>query len=104
MPRLIFGEFGNPVGRDQAMDFLKANFAEIRRRSISQLGSGFGGVVGDYCEVAKRDAARHFFETVNTPGEQRGLKLGVEQSNACINFKAQQSKNLRKWLKSHAGA
>ncbi len=104
MPRLIFGEFANPVGRDLAMEFVKANYAEIKRRSISQLGGGFGGVVGEFCDAGPRDAARHFFESMNVSGEERGLKLGVEQSNACINFKARQSENLERWLKAHPGS
>jgi aminopeptidase N len=98
LPRVLFGVFANPAGRDLALEFFKANYDEIHRRTIASLGEGFGRVVGNFCDATKRDEARRFLESKNS--NDRSMKLGVERANACINFKKQQSGNLDVWLKA----
>jgi aminopeptidase N/puromycin-sensitive aminopeptidase len=102
LPTVLFGVFENPVGRDLALEFFKSNYEEIRKRTIASLGGGFGGIVGDFCDPAKRDDAKQFLESKS--GSGRSLKLGVEGANACINFKSQQSQNLAGWLKTQSQA
>ncbi|MCU1284746.1 MAG: pepN 2 [Acidobacteriales bacterium] len=102
LPQVLFGEFGNPAGRDMALEFFKANYDEIQKRTIASLGGGFGGVVGSFCDPAKRDDAKQFIES--KMAASRSLKLGTEAANACINFKTQQSNNLATWLKTQAQA
>jgi aminopeptidase N len=102
LPQMLSGEFANPAGRDMALEYFKANFDEIHKRTIASLGGGFGGVVSNFCDASKRDEAKQFLESKNVGG--RSLKLGVERSNACINFKSQQSGKLDAWLKAQPTA
>jgi hypothetical protein len=102
LPGFLFDEFANPAGRDAAMEFFKENYDEIHKRTIASLGGGFGGIVGNFCDPSKRDSAKEFLE--KKQASSRSLKLGVERSNACINFKKQQSDNLAQWLKAQGSA
>jgi aminopeptidase N len=102
LPTVLFGVFDNPVGRDLALEFFKANYDEIRKRTIASLGGGFGGIVAGFCDPAKRNEAKQFLESKKASG--RSMKLGVESADACINFKSQQSQNLAGWLKTQTAA
>jgi aminopeptidase N len=100
LPAMIFGELGNPAGREIALKFIEDHFDEIHQKTIAQLGGGFGGLISAFCDPQKRDAVREFLQSKHLEGGERSMKLGTERANACINFKQAQSERISEWLKS----
>jgi aminopeptidase N/puromycin-sensitive aminopeptidase len=103
LSRMLGGEFGNPAARDQAFEFFKQHFDEIRQKTVAQLGTGFGGVISNFCDEQKMNEVSSFMESKNLQGWARGIRQGKERANACIRFKTQQSESLQRFLKQASG-
>ena len=95
----------NPYTQKQAWEFLKLHWKELEPKMLAAYTPGeIVNVTGNFCDAAMRDDAKQFFAGLNLPAVQNSLKQAEEQSNGCIDFKAQQENVLRAWMEQGAAA
>jgi aminopeptidase N len=84
--------------QDQAWDFVEQRWAEIARKSTAGSGARIVESAGAFCTVEKRDAVTTFFAARSVVSSQRTLAKTVESINDCIQLRAKQEPELRRWL------
>jgi aminopeptidase N len=100
-PRFFTGVMENPVGRQVAWEYMKANLPAIEQKlgyAVTRVVSG----MSSFCDSGLRDDVNQFFERQKLPVAERRLKQSLESANYCIDLKSQQQQRLTAWLKQHS--
>ena len=91
--------FGNPAARIRAWAFVKQHWTELQPKIAISLGDvSLVRSLGAFCDAGARDDIKAFFAAHKLPAAARTLDQTVEQINACIALKEQQSPALTAWL------
>jgi aminopeptidase N/puromycin-sensitive aminopeptidase len=84
--------------RDQAWDYVKANWDKVRAQMTESLGAYVVSATGSFCSAAARDDVSSFFATHKVAAADVELKHAIEHINGCITFRSEQEQNLKQWL------
>jgi aminopeptidase N/puromycin-sensitive aminopeptidase len=84
--------------RDQAWDYVKANWDKVHAQLTEGLGSYLVSATGSFCSASARDEVSSFFATHKVAAADVELKHAIEHINGCITFRSQQEQNLKQWL------
>jgi len=83
---------------DQAWSYVKDNWDKVHAQLTASSGARVVGAVGSFCSVEKREDVASFFATHKVDGTQRTLSKSIDSINACIQLRASQEPNLKRWL------
>jgi aminopeptidase N/puromycin-sensitive aminopeptidase len=84
--------------RDQAWDYVKANWDKVHGQMTEGLGAYLVSATGSFCSAAAHDDVSSFFATHKVAAADVELKHAIEHINGCITFRAEQEQNLKQWL------
>jgi len=84
--------------QNQAWDFVQQHWSEIQRKATANSGARIVEAAGAFCSVEKRDAVTSFFAAHAVPGSERTLAKALESINDCVQLRAAQEPELRRWL------
>ena len=84
--------------RDLTWNYIKANWDKVQSQLTTEMGGALVGSTASFCSAEARDDVQSFFSTHKVAAADRALKHSVERINGCIEFRALQEPNLKKWL------
>jgi aminopeptidase N/puromycin-sensitive aminopeptidase len=84
--------------RDQAWDYVKANWDKVRAQLTESMGAYLVSATGSFCSAAARDDVSSFFATHKVAAADVELRHAIEHINGCITFRSEQEQNLKQWL------
>jgi aminopeptidase N/puromycin-sensitive aminopeptidase len=94
---------GNPVIRDYAWNFIKANWDKIQPQLTTSMGGNLVESTASFCSTDARDDVKHFFAEHKVPSSSVGLTHAVERIDGCIEFRKLQQSDLRSLLAEQSG-
>jgi aminopeptidase N len=89
--------------RDVAWEYMKANWSKVHAQLTTSLGAYLVAYTGYFCSPAARDDVQQFFATHEVAAADVSLRHALQQINGCIDFRAQQGRNLEHWLDAQPG-
>jgi aminopeptidase N/puromycin-sensitive aminopeptidase len=84
--------------RDQAWDFMRANWDKVRAQLTVSSGEDVVGATGFFCSVERRDEVTNFFAAHKVEASERTLAKAVDRINACVQLRATQERDFHRWL------
>ena len=84
--------------RDQAWDFMRANWDKVRAQLTVSSGEDVVGATGFFCSVERRDEVTNFFAAHKVETSERTLAKAVDRINACVQLRATQERDFHRWL------
>jgi aminopeptidase N len=84
--------------RDQAWDYVKANWDKVHLQLTEGLGGYLVSATGSFCSAAARDDVSSFFAAHKVAAADVELKHAIEHINGCIAFRSEQEQSLKQWL------
>jgi aminopeptidase N/puromycin-sensitive aminopeptidase len=84
--------------QDQAWKFVQQHWAEIERKQTSGSGARIVEAASAFCSAEKRDEVTGFFAAHPGVSSPRALAKTVDSINSCIQVRAKQEPELRRWL------
>jgi aminopeptidase N len=84
--------------RDLAWKYVKGHWETVRTLLTPELGSYLVGSAGAFCSAEARDDVNAFFTSHKVPSADRALKHSIERINGCIELRALQEPNLKRWI------
>lgn len=95
---VIAAALDNRAARPTAWAFVKSRWKEIAARGdADQSGGAILASAASFCDPGLRDDVKAFFGEKDLGGS-RDLRQTLEQIQACIDFRAAQQENFRRWL------
>jgi aminopeptidase N len=95
---LIVGLLYRPETREQAWDYVRANWDKVHAQLTASSGERLVGATGSFCTVAQRDEVQSFFATHKVENAERTLKEAYDASTDCIRLRETQEPKLKMWL------
>jgi aminopeptidase N len=92
-----------PQNRDQAWQFIKSHWDQVRAQLTMDLASYLVAYTGRFCTTEARDDIRSFFAEHEVAGADAALRHTLEQIDGCIELRRLQEPNLKKWLAAQSG-
>ena len=86
--------------RKQAWDFIQSNWDKVQAQLTTNSGSILVGSTSSFCSNAGRDDVEKFFSSHKVAAADQTLKHAIESIDGCIELRANQEPQLRKWLAS----
>ncbi len=87
--------------QEQAWAFVKQHWGEIERRSTESSGARIVEAAGAFCTVEKREEVASFFSTHPVESADRTLAKSLDRIGECVQLRAAQEPELRRWLDAH---
>jgi aminopeptidase N/puromycin-sensitive aminopeptidase len=84
--------------REQAWDFMRANWDKVRAQLTVSSGEDVVGATGFFCSVERRDEVTNFFAAHKVEASERTLAKAVDRINACVQLRATQEGDFHRWL------
>jgi len=84
--------------RELAWNYIKTNWDKVQTQLTTDMGGMLVGSTASFCSAEARDNVQSYFSTHKVAASDRALKHSVERINGCIEFRALQEPNLKKWL------
>jgi aminopeptidase N/puromycin-sensitive aminopeptidase len=88
--------------REQAWDFMRANWDKVRAQLTVSSGEDVVGATGFFCSQEQRDEVMNFFAAHKVEASERALAKAVDRINACIQLRATQEGDFHRWLADQA--
>jgi aminopeptidase N len=86
--------------QDQAWEFVDKHWPEIIAKGSVMSGARIVEAAGSFCTTAKRDAVASFFHEHPAGTSERILRKSLGKIDECIQLRAEQEPELRRWLDS----
>jgi len=86
------------ANRDQTWKYVKSHWETVRTLLTPELGGYLVGSTGSFCSAEARDDVNAFFTSHKVPSADRALKHSIERINGCIELRALQEPNLKRWI------
>ncbi len=86
--------------RKQAWEFIRTNWGKVQAQLTTNSGSILVGSTSSFCSNAGRDDVEKFFSSHKVAAADQTLKHAIESIDGCIELRANQEPQLRKWLAS----
>jgi len=102
--RLFASLLRQPETQDQTWDYIRHNWPKVQAQLTVSSGADVVNAAGRFCTVEKRDEVADFFAAHKVDAAQRTLAKALDSINACIQLRAEQGPNLRRWLQTQPGA
>ena len=84
--------------RKQAWEFIQTNWGKVQAQLTTNSGSILVGSTSSFCSNAGRDDVEKFFSSHKVAAADQTLKHAIESIDGCIELRANQEPQLRKWL------
>ncbi|MDQ3266855.1 MAG: ERAP1-like C-terminal domain-containing protein [Myxococcota bacterium] len=100
---LLWGATEHPATRQQAYDFVKANWALLMAQVPKQNQAYLAALPGGFCDLQHRDDAEAFFQPkmVTIPGGERALQKTLERMDLCVAAREKQSPSVAQFLRAY---
>jgi aminopeptidase N/puromycin-sensitive aminopeptidase len=90
----------NDATRDLAWKFIQTHWDAVRTLLTPELGYALVSSAGSFCSADSRESVQSFFTEHKVPSAERALQHSIESINGCIEFRALQEPNLKRWMAS----
>jgi aminopeptidase N/puromycin-sensitive aminopeptidase len=84
--------------RELTWNYIKANWDKVQAQLTTEMGGSLVGSTASFCSAESRNDVQSFFSTHKVAAADLALKHSLERINGCIEFRALQEPNLKKWL------
>ncbi len=91
-------EVGNGATRQQAWDYIKANWPAVSAQFTASSGRRLVGAAGAFCSAGSRTDVEQFFSSHKVPNAERTLTGSLEHIDSCIRLRAEQAPRFQAWL------
>ncbi len=92
----------DPDTRQQAWEYIKANWAKVSAGFTTSSGGRIVSATGSFCTAADRADVAQFFASHPVPSSERALRDALQSIDTCTQFRAAQQPGLQSWLTSTA--
>ncbi|MGE5322053.1 MAG: M1 family metallopeptidase [Actinomycetota bacterium] len=92
----------NSAVQKMAWDWTKQHWPEVESKLTPSSGFAIVSATSRFCDAAARSDVKQFFADHNVSSTKRTLRLSLELSNSCIQFRSAQQTNLAGWLEQHS--
>ena len=89
-----------PETRQQAWDYIKANWAKVSGQFTTSSGNRIVSATGSFCTAADRADVAQFFAAHPVASSERALRDALGSIDTCTQFRAAQQPGLQTWLAS----
>lgn len=86
------------ANRDQTWNYIKANWDKVQAQLTTEMGGYLVGSTSSFCSIEARNDVESFFAAHKLATTERTLQHAIESINGCIEFRALQGENLKRWL------
>ncbi len=97
-PHFIANILDEPDLRDQAWEFVKAHWNEVKATFTPASGATVVEAAGSFCDARGREDVRGFFTQNPVPAAERTLQQTLEQISNCSALRQRQRAYLTEWL------
>jgi aminopeptidase N len=87
--------------QDQAWAFVQQHWVDMQRKATENSGARVVEAAGEFCSVQRRDEVASFFAAHPAEASERTLAKSLDRIHDCVNLRAEQEPELRKWLDTH---
>jgi aminopeptidase N len=88
--------------RKQAWKYIQSHWDKVQAQLTTNSGSILVGSTGAFCSAASRDEVERFFATHKVAASGQSLKHAIERIDGCVELRAVQRPQLKKWLASQS--
>lgn len=96
--RLFYSLLRQPETQDQAWAYIQQNWDKVHAQLTTSSGADVVQATGYFCTAQRRDEVAGFFATHKVEAAERTLAKAIDSINDCIQLRAAQQPNLRRWL------
>ena len=93
---------GNEKTRDTTWQYIQDNWEKVRSQITTMRGGNLVSSTGSFCSTERREQVTTFFATHKVPASRNALTRAQNNIDACIDLRAEQSSNLKRWLASQS--
>jgi aminopeptidase N len=101
-PTLLGLMLEHPEMQDQAWDFVREHWDEVRRKAPPGGAGSIIAATGTFCSVRQRESVASFFAAHPIEGAERLLRRSLEQIDDCVRLREAEQPPLREWLDAHS--
>jgi aminopeptidase N/puromycin-sensitive aminopeptidase len=96
--RFVARELTDRYTQDQAWRFIEEKWPRVNAQFTTLTGATLVNAAGSFCSVQRRTAIADFFQQHKVPASTRALERAQSNIDDCIEFRANQGKNMNQWL------
>jgi aminopeptidase N/puromycin-sensitive aminopeptidase len=84
--------------REQAWKYIQNNWEKVQAQFTTEMGAELVNSTGNFCTAEGRASVEQFFATHKVASSDKSLKHALESIDGCVELRALQEPNLKKWL------